>query len=167
MERYAWSRLSHLQVGKLAEYVAKMEFTQYGFQVFTPEVDDRGIDYIARFEDGPWYEVQVKAVRGLNYVFMQKDKFPLKPERLLVVAILTEGGPPDLYVIPSMAWKAPNELFVSRDYEGLKSKPEWGLNLTKRNMALLAPFALDRVVTQIVRHGGDLGVGLESTGGTA
>lgn len=48
MERYTWSRLSSLQLGRYAEYFVKMEFTLYGFDVYTSEVDDRGIDFVIR-----------------------------------------------------------------------------------------------------------------------
>jgi hypothetical protein len=37
----------------------------------------------------------------------------------------------------------------SHDYEGKKSKPEWGLNLSKRNLPLLSHFAFDDVVQKI------------------
>jgi hypothetical protein len=48
MERYEWNRLSPLQVGRYAEYLVKMEFTLYGFDVYTAEVDDKGIDFVVR-----------------------------------------------------------------------------------------------------------------------
>ena len=38
-----WSRLSRLQIGRYAEYYAKMEFASYGFDVYTSEVDDYGV----------------------------------------------------------------------------------------------------------------------------
>src|SRR5437660_8549417 len=75
MTRYSWSRLNNLQVGRYAEYFVKMEFALYGFQVYTAEVDDRGIDFIVRHVSGRFYEIQVKSVRGLSCIFMQKDKF--------------------------------------------------------------------------------------------
>jgi hypothetical protein len=34
-----------------------MELTLYGFQVFQPKVDDRGIDFVARYERGPFIEI--------------------------------------------------------------------------------------------------------------
>ena len=40
---FAWSSLSHLQLGRYAEYFVKLELTLYGFQVFTSEVDDRAL----------------------------------------------------------------------------------------------------------------------------
>ena len=43
-----WSKLSHLQLGRYAEYYAKMEFVSYGYDVYTSEVDDHGVDFVAR-----------------------------------------------------------------------------------------------------------------------
>jgi hypothetical protein len=90
MGRYSWSRLNTQQVGRFAEYFVKMEFALYGFEVYTAEVDDRWIDFIVRHGAGGFYEVQVKSVRGFNYVFMQKSKFPLRPDRLLALVLLVE-----------------------------------------------------------------------------
>ena len=77
MGRFTWSRLNSHQVGRFAEYFVKMEFALYGFEIFTSEVDDRGIDFVVRHGQSPFYEIQVKSVRTSNYVFMQKSKFPL------------------------------------------------------------------------------------------
>jgi hypothetical protein len=75
MERYKWSRLNKQQVGAFAEYFVKMELTLYGFQVCTTEVDDRGVDFVTRYGEGPFIQVQVKSLRSPGYVFMQKTKF--------------------------------------------------------------------------------------------
>lgn len=56
---------------------------------------------------------------------------------------------PALYLVPSISWLKPNALFVSRDYEGKKSEPEWGLNLSRRNLYLLDPFAFENVVKDL------------------
>jgi hypothetical protein len=142
LKRYQWSRLNKQQVGAYAEYFVKMEMTMYGFQVYDTEVDDRGIDFVARFERGPFIEVQVKSVRDTSTtVFMEKEKFKLSSTLYLAFAKFSDGKPPALYLIPSTVWKEPNGPFVSRDYgEGLKSKPEWGLNLSAKNMAVLEPY---------------------------
>ena len=47
-KRYDWARLNHLQVGRYAEYLAKMEFAMFGFDIYTTEVDDKGIDFVVR-----------------------------------------------------------------------------------------------------------------------
>ena len=138
-----WSELSHLQLGRYAEYYAKMEFASYGYDVYTSEVDDHGVDFVARNpDDDQYYEIQVKAVRNLDYVYIRKDKMMLSPTRLVYLLLFSNGTLPDCYVIPSQTWNDPNELFVDRNYgkPGQKSAPEWGINLSKRNLPLLAPY---------------------------
>jgi hypothetical protein len=149
MPKYQWKHLNGLQVGAYAEYFVKMEFTMAGFQVFMPEVDDRGIDFIVRFGTGCWHEIQVKSVRTSSYIFLAKDKFALSPTLYAAIVILPEGRQPDLYLIPSLAWKQPGKFLVERTYEGLQSAPEWGINLSKRNMPLLEEYRFDTVVGKI------------------
>ena len=82
MEKHDWSRLTHLQVGRFAEYFVKMEFTLYGFDVYQAEVDDKGIDFVIRKGRDRYFDIQVKSIRGLNYVFFPKRCFELR-ENLL------------------------------------------------------------------------------------
>ena len=149
MERHAWSRLTSLQLGRYAEYLVKMEFALYGFDVYTAEVDNRGIDFVIRRNPDRYYDVQVKSVRRLNYIFFQKAKFNLKENLLAAVALFFEGKSPQIYLIPATVWREPNKLFVSRDYERKKSKPEWGLNLSQRNLSLLEQFTFEKVIGRL------------------
>ena len=148
MGKYNWNRSSHLQIGRYAEYFVKMEFTLFGFEVYTAEVDDRGVDFVIR-KDDRYYDVQVKSARGLNYIFFPKDKFSPRDNLLAAIVLFFDGEPPQLYLIPSKEWLKPNALLVSRDYEGKKSKPEWGLNLSKKNLPLLSRFAFDKIVQEL------------------
>ncbi len=135
-----WSELSRLQLGRYAEYYAKMEFASYGYDVYTSEVDDHGVDFVGRNpRDGQYYEIQVKAVRNLDYVYIRKDKMVLSPTRLVYLLLFSDGALPDGYVIPSQVWNHCNALFVERNYEkpGQKSAPEWGINLSRKNLPLL------------------------------
>ncbi len=149
MTEVYWSRLNRLQVGRYAEYLVKMELTLAGFQVYSPEIDDRGIDFVARRGDGPYYEVQVKSLRESGYIFLSKDKTPLSPHRLIAVVILRDCQPPNLYLISTLAWERPNSLFVSHDYKGKKSDPEWGLNVSKKNQGLLDSYAFEKVIVEL------------------
>ncbi len=154
VERYVWSRLNKQQLGAYAEYFVKMELTMYGFQVYSTEVDDRGIDFVARHESGPYIEIQVKSLRGLGYVYLTKAKFALSDNLHLALVLFADGKQPDLYLIPSRAWESPNALVVSRDYgEGLTSDPEWGLNLSSKNMAALEPYRFERSVAKLCASG--------------
>ena len=139
-----WSELSHLQLGRYAEYYAKMEFASYGYDVYTSEVDDHGVDFVARNPaDGQYYEIQVKSIRNWGYVFVPKDKMKISFTRLVFLLRFTDGNLPECYVIPSQTWSNPNALFVERDYDkpGQKSAPEWGINLSKKNLPLLGSYS--------------------------
>ena len=94
--------------------------------------------------------MQVKAVRGLNYIFFLKNTFTLRTGLQAAVVVLNEDEPPALYLIPSKSWKEPNALLVSRDYEAKKSQPEWGINLSQKNMPLLEAYAFDWVVETLL-----------------
>lgn len=152
MDRYDWSRLNHLQVGRYAEYFVKMEFALFGFDIYTAEVDDKGIDCVIRRDIDRFYDVQVKSLRPASsgYVFMPKSTFSLRPALLLALVLLRRLQAPALYLIPATAWLIPDGLLVSRDYVGSqKSHPEWGINVSGKNQSLLDRFAFDRVVVTL------------------
>lgn len=153
MNKYDWSRLTPQQVGRYAEYFVKMEFTLSGFEVYEPEVDDHGIDIIVRRKGGRYYEIQVKSVRRLphktNYIFFTKSKFEPRGDLLAAIVFLSAGKMPQLYLIPSESWLKPDAVLVERNYEGKKSKPEWGLNISLKNLELLRHFKFERMVRSL------------------
>lgn len=146
-----WNRLNHLQLGRYAEYFAKMEFTEFGFEVYTSEVDDHGIDFIIKYKNNKFFEVQVKSIRNMNYVFFHKDKFSIKYETLGVLVTFVDGERPEIFLIPSTVWNTPNSLFVGRDYEGKKSKPEWGINLSIKNRAILDEYKFEKQISNYIK----------------
>lgn len=150
MSRYKWSNLNNQQVGAYAEYFVKMELTMHGFQVYSTEVDDRGIDFVVRRGKGPFVQIQVKSLRGTGYVFMEKTKFELHEHVYLALGLLRENEAPELFLIPSTVWRAPNGVFVDRNYEGLKSRPEWGINVSKKADPMLQPYAFLSTIKRLV-----------------
>ncbi|WP_235617723.1 DUF4365 domain-containing protein [Brevibacillus brevis] len=144
-----WTVLNSLQLGKYAEYFAKMEFASYGLEVFSSEVDDRGIDFIIKDKIGRFSEIQVKSLRGTGYVFAQKSKFNISsPNLYMALLIFKEGLMPDFFLIPSKAWEVPNEVFVDRNYDkpGQTSKPEYGINISNKNYAILEIFRFEESI---------------------
>ena len=134
-----WSRLSKNQLGKYGEYFVKMEFTRYGFDVFTSEVDEKGIDFVVK-KDNKYYDVQVKSRRkNNNYIFAQKSKFLLKENLIMAIVIFDEGKEPKILLIPSLEWEKKEKypMLVGRNYEDKKSKPEWGININTKNLPVL------------------------------
>ncbi len=150
MPRTKWSELTPLQLGRYAEYYAKMEFASYGFDVYTSEVDDHGVDFIAKNKAGTYYEVQVKSVRNDNYVFILKDKIIIDENHLVCLIRFVDNEFPDCYVFPATVWEEPDgSLFTSKDYVGLKSKPEYGINIKKdANRLLLGKYKSDSILVR-------------------
>lgn len=153
-DKYDWHRLNHLQVGRYAEYLVKMELALWGLKVYTSEVDDRGIDFVVKLSDTAYADIQVKSIRSLGYVFFPKgekgkEKFSLRPNLFAALVILLPLQPPNMYLIPAMAWQTPDALLVERNYETAKSKPEYGLNLSNKNLPLLARFQFDDMVHKL------------------
>ena len=142
-----WSKLNRLQLGRYAEYYAKMEFASYGFEVYTSEVDDHGVDFIAKLPGkNRFFEVQVKSVRDYGYIYMTKAKMPeLSENRLVCYLHFIDGQLPDVFVIPAIAWSIPNAVLVDRKYDkpGQESEPEWGINISKKNYHLLDEYKAD------------------------
>lgn len=155
MKKYQWNFLSKQQVGAYAEYFVKMELTMFGFSVYGTEVDDRGIDFVARHNMGRFLQIQVKSIRKLGYVFMRQQHFLISRETYLALAILADDEQPELFLIPSLAWNTPSTLFVDRQYIGQKSHPEWGLNLSKKNRAELEQYRFERTVAEILAEPND------------
>lgn len=151
MPRLLWSSLNTQQVGTFFEYFMKMELTMFGFEVFTSEVDDRGIDFIARRPGGPFLEVQAKALRSPGYVFLRKSHFQPSVCRYVALGMLRDGEAPKAYLIPSTVWQSPDQIFVSRDYDKPEqtSAPEWGINVSLKNLAMLQKFALEPMLDQL------------------
>ncbi len=142
-----WSKLNHLQLGRYAEYYAKMEFASYGFEVYASEVDDHGVDFVVKLPgEKRFYEVQVKSVRDYHYTSISKSKMPLlSDDRLVCYLHFINGQLPDVFVIPASAWRNPNAVLVDREYDkaGQKSASEWGINISKRNYELLGKYKAD------------------------
>jgi hypothetical protein len=56
---------------------------------------------------------------------------------------------PMIYLISSLAWKKTDALLVSHDYWEKKSDPEWGLNISKKNMPLLERFFFHETIKNL------------------
>lgn len=147
-DNFTFDHLHHLQVGRIGEYWVKMLLTLAGFDIYTSEVDDKGIDFIVRLDNSRHIDIQVKSVRmeKTNYVFVAKEVWQnlLRENLYLALVLLKNNKFPDVYLIPSIAWEKPNALFVERLYDKEKqsSKPEWGINISKKNLELLTAFTL-------------------------
>ncbi len=145
MTAHRWKHLNHLQVGKYAEHLVKMELTRLGCDVYSAEVDDKGIDFVLRTCTRRYLDVQVKALRGLGYTYLKKHGQELRPDLLVALVLLREEEAPAVFLIPSTELNRRDALFGGSDFVGKKSRPEWGIRVSKKSLPLLEPFRLDAV----------------------
>ena len=151
MYNLIWSRssLTPQKLGTFCEYYAKMALVSYGLDIYTSEVDDHGIDFVAESKNG-FLKFQVKAIRTAKsqYVFMREEYFDIEDNALyLFFMLLTDREHPEIYIIPTSAWKQESKAFVYHDYEGKKSKPEYGVNVSKKNKAELEKYRLENMLS--------------------
>ncbi len=113
------ARLDRLKVGRYGEYYAKMALVRAGFDVYSPEVDDKAIDLIVRVPESlPRYlDVQVKTVPTdkLTHLFLRKKHFTIEANRYLALVVLREVEEPALFMTPAAQWLEQQAPFSSRD----------------------------------------------------
>ncbi|MDF2650478.1 MAG: hypothetical protein K0Q73_6283 [Paenibacillus sp.] len=143
MSKKVWSHLTGGQLGRYAEYHAKMDFAAEGFHIYTSEVDDHGIDFIAKKDKGFYFEIQVKSIRpkSTKYVFVKERKFDVTQSNLFMYLMLFEDGTePSCFLIPAKVFAIENSLIRHHlDYKD----PELGLNVSKKNIPLLNKFKVE------------------------
>ena len=148
-----WSRsdLTRQKLGTFCEYYAKMSLASYGVSIYTSEVDDHGIDFIAESKRG-FLKFQVKTIRkGTGYVFMREEYFDISDQSLYLFLLLLNDGEHSIeYLIPATTWdNDSSNIFVYHSYKGKKSKPEYGLNISAKNIPQLERFKLENMITAI------------------
>lgn len=148
MFRLDWSRkeLSPQHLGSFGEHYAKLTLLSYGMSIYTPEVDDHGIDFVAETKNG-FLKFQIKTVQQTTkYVRMRKKYFNIADKTLfLFLTILKENTLPLSYIIPTAAWeKDTTGMFVYREYKDKKSEPEYGINLSDKNIPLLDSYSVEK-----------------------
>src|SRR5206468_5647512 len=109
MLKTSYKHLNRIQKGSFAEAYAKMAFTLEGFEVYTTEYDDRGIDFVIRNNEGRYFSVQVKATGGAVSPFIYAEKFEASSDFLLCAVRLVEGKMPEIYLARGTDWNEEKE----------------------------------------------------------
>lgn len=149
-----WNKetLNKQKLGRFGEYYAKMALASYGMNIFTSEVDDHGIDFVAESKKG-FLKFQVKTIRdNTSYVFMKKKYFNIFDEFLfLLLIILKDGEHPMLFAIPATAWQSTDKnAFVFHPYDNKKSEPEYGINISKKNLPQIEEYCLEKMIARML-----------------
>lgn len=100
-------------------------------------------------KDGMEYEIKVSTRNNLEYVFFQKEKMPIRDNIFVMLVLLKEEGrKSNSYLIPSTVWRNPNGVFKNANYDerGLKTKPEWGINISERNLSEIEQYRFNKII---------------------
>jgi hypothetical protein len=145
--RFQWSKLNRLQKGTYGEYLAKMEFTMYGFSVFSSEVDDRGIDFVVRNDTRQHFDVQVKTITETNYTFVVESKF--NKDLVICLVILREEMEPNIYLFKGTDWSTDSTGLLNHKHYPASKEAEFGINITKSRLKHLENYKFDTVVSSL------------------
>lgn len=149
LNSFIYDELHHLSISRIAEYYTKLMMTLHKLDVYTTEVDNKGIDFIVRNPNGKYFDIQVKSIRYPNtsYVFIPKEGVwrdgNLRDNLMLALMVFQNHKTPELYLIPSTAWMKESQVLKNRT---LYKVPEWGLNYSIRNQPLLEQFKLEKII---------------------
>jgi hypothetical protein len=149
---FQYDNLHHLSISRIAEYWTKLLLTLHGFDVYTTEVDNKGIDFIVRHNNGKYYDIQVKSIRYPNtsYAFIVKEgawtEGNLRDNLLVSFVVFKNNQAPELHLFPSTVWLNDSPIFKDRKNY---SKPEWGINYSQKNAELFTQYLISNQITSL------------------
>ena len=149
MKKYNWKELNRIQKGTFGEYFAKMEFTMYGAEVYTSEIDDRGIDFVCRLPNSDFFEVQVKTVSDFNLQFVNEHKFKRKLNFLVALVRLEQFKKPEIYLFRGTDWDSDDGLLKYNAYEDKKLSPAYEIRLSKGRLKVLQNYSLENRFSEL------------------
>lgn len=83
-----------------------------------------------------------------NYTFVTKSEIPELSDNILIALVEWQNEQPiSLYLIPTTEWYTGKwNILKDRDYEGLKSEPEWGIDINQNNKYELNNFQFSKFI---------------------
>ena len=149
-----WSSLNDerktggLKRGHFGEYFTEMQFMLHGFEVYKTLVDDRGVDLIARNQNGIFFDIQVKSITDYDNIKISRNKFDTKNEHLLLVAVqFFDNKEPEMFIFPSKEWAKSDNIFYDST-ENVK-EPQYGLRLLKSNINFFKEYEFEKYIEVI------------------
>ena len=133
MDTYDWSesRMDGKQLGRYGELLVASELLRYGFDVYSGEVDDRGIDLVVRIDENIYHTLQVKTTRTIksdNFIYVRRVPMELQAYHWVICVICQQGKAAAIYLIPVVENGAVNPFFRLTEYG---HKPAYAFTPTK------------------------------------
>jgi hypothetical protein len=139
-----WRHLNHMELNLYGKELITNKLTQLGMSI-----REHNKDLIAVGPYGVEKRIQVRCIRSsTKYVMLPKSRFDANDvDLILLLIIFHEAIQPEFYWIPSSAFKEPNDLFKDRDHYEV---PEYGMNVSAKNLSLLDKYKLDSTVDELM-----------------
>ena len=99
---------------------------------------------------GKDYQFKMRTYNG-NYNFISKNELPeLKDNIFVAIVYWMQNKPSKIFLCPSTLWENdPNGIFKEKNYEGLSSGAEWGINLTENKISLLEEYEFTKMIDKL------------------
>lgn len=96
------------------------------------------------------YTLKSRTYNG-HYVLVEKSEIPDLSSNIMIALVeWINDKPSNLYFIPMSEWENPDlTILKDRNYEGLKSKPEWGIDINQSNKHELNQFLANKIIKSI------------------
>lgn len=99
---------------------------------------------------GEKYQIKMRTYNG-NYNFISKNELPeLKDNIFVAIVYWIQNKPSKIFLCPTTLWKDDtNGIFKEKNYEGLSSGAEWGINLTENKISLLEEYEFSKMIAKL------------------
>jgi len=135
-----WSRLGGTELIAFGKDLVTDRLKRLGCKVSQP-TNPRDGKLVIHTRAGRRLEAFVSTQRVGGYVFWTKRRLKPSEHRFAVLVVLGDEPEPDLYLVPSLEWADASPPLTDRDYEGGKSEPEYGIEISASSVTLLRRYA--------------------------
>lgn len=145
------NKITHLDTGRIGELLGKAKFIEYGFDVYSSEVDNKGIDFVVFNKNREYFEIQVKTT-SKNWVFMKENTFNPKNKNLYLLLVIKDDEFYHFNLIPSSDWiKEEKSNFLQyKKYENKKSKPEYGIPVNNKHIKqIIEKYSFEKMIGKL------------------
>jgi hypothetical protein len=137
--------LTNRELNQKAKEVVKKKFQEYGANII-----EKDRTFSVKTKEDKDIEVLVKSIRRpTEYVLILKKHMDAYQSNFYIALVIFSGdNTPELFLIPATAFLEPNDLLRDRpNYQD----PEFGMNVSNKNMPLLNIYKFTNYLDKISR----------------
>ncbi|MEM7682360.1 MAG: hypothetical protein AAF288_10435 [Planctomycetota bacterium] len=135
--------------GFIGESYARIALLRAGWRTYTADVDDHGVDLVARSPAGRFYEVQVKLTGPTVNPFVYAKSFRATAAYLVCFVCILPGQAVALYLAAGSDWGDPAYPCLNYNAAGGGAGPYYELSLASKYAEALRALEFDRYVAKL------------------